>query len=67
MSVAKVIEIICCSPKSFDDAIRNGIAEAAKTLHGIKAAWVKDKSLCIENAQIAQYKVILHITFEIKK
>lgn len=65
MSVAKVIEIICCSPNSFDDAIKNGVAEACKTLRGVKSAWIKDKSLCIENNKITKYKVILRVTFEV--
>lgn len=65
MSVAKVIEIICCSPKSFDDAIASGITEASKTIRGIQAAWIKDKSLCIKDGQIVKYKVILKVTFEV--
>ena len=32
MSVAKVTEIIASSPKSFDDAIKTGVARAHKTL-----------------------------------
>lgn len=65
MSVAKVIEIICCSPTSFDDAIQSGITEASNTLRGIKGAWIKDKSMCIENNKIVKYKVILRVTFEV--
>lgn len=67
MAVAKVIEIICCSTKSFDDAIHTGVAEAAKSVRGIKSAWIKDKSLCIENDKIVKYKVILKLTFEVIK
>jgi dodecin len=67
MSCAKIIEIICCSTKSFDDAINCGIAEASKTIHGIRSAWIKDKSMCIENNKIVKYKVILKVTFEIDK
>lgn len=65
MSVAKIIEIICCSEHSFDDAINCGIARAAKTIQGMRSAWIKDKSVCIENNKIVKYKVILKITFEL--
>ena len=65
MTTAKVIEIIGCSEKSFDDATKTAIAEAAKTLRGLKAAWIKDQSLCIKDNKIAQYKVILKVTFEV--
>ena len=43
MSVAKIIEISCESPKSFEDAIQDGIAKASKTVHNIKSAWVKEQ------------------------
>ena len=32
MSVAKIIEISCESPNSFEDAIKSGIARASKTV-----------------------------------
>ena len=41
MSVAKVSEIIASSPKSFDDAIKAGVAHAQKTLKNLKSAWVR--------------------------
>jgi hypothetical protein len=34
MSVAKVIEVIASSEKSFDDAVQQGLAEAAQSLRG---------------------------------
>ena len=34
MSIAKVIEITCESTKSFEDAIKEGLAEASKTVYG---------------------------------
>lgn len=66
MAVAKVIEIIGCSHKSFEDAINSSIAEASKSIHHIHSAWVRDQSVCIENNKIVKYKVILKVTFEIK-
>jgi flavin-binding protein dodecin len=66
MATAKIIEIICCSSKGFDDAIQSGIAEASETLRGLKSAWVKDQSVCIENNKIVKYKVILKLTFKIE-
>lgn len=35
MSVAKVIEIVSSSENSFDDAVQQGLAEAARSLRGI--------------------------------
>jgi dodecin len=63
MSVAKVIEISSESPKSFEDAIQNGVTRAAKTVHGIKSAWVKEQHAVIENGKVTSYRVDLKITF----
>jgi dodecin len=63
MSVAKIIEISAESPKSFEDAIVQGIAKASKSVHGIKSAWVKEQHVVVENDKVALYRVDLKITF----
>jgi flavin-binding protein dodecin len=63
MSVAKVIEISSESPKSFEDAIVQGINRASKTIHGIKSAWVKEQHVVIENGKVTLYRVDLKMMF----
>ena len=62
-SVARVTEIICRSPKSFKDAIEEGIDRANKTLKNVEGAWVKDQSIILDKGKIKEYRVILKITF----
>jgi len=66
MSVARVTEIIASSPKSFDDAIEEGVKRATKTLENVTSVWVKDQSLEIKKNKIASYKVNLKVTFILK-
>lgn len=63
MSIARVTEISATSSQSFDDAARQGIERASKTLRNITSAWVKDQNLMIENGKITAYKVNLAVTF----
>jgi len=64
MSVAKVAEIIVSSPKSFDDAIKIGVARAQKTLKNLKSAWVENQQIKLDDkGQITEYRVQLKITF----
>ena len=64
MSVAKVTEIIASSPKSFDDAIKIGVARAQKTLKNLKSAWVENQQIKLDDkGQITEYRVQLKITF----
>lgn len=63
MSVARVTEISSTSTESFEEAIREGINRASKTLRGIEGAWVKDMNVLIEDGNITGYKVNLAVTF----
>jgi flavin-binding protein dodecin len=63
MAIAKVIEISSESTKGFEDAIQQGIAGAAKTLHGIRGAWVKEQQVVVQNNKITAYRVDLKVTF----
>jgi len=63
MSVAKVTEIQASSPKSFDDAIRTGIARAEKTLRNLSGAWIKSQKVVIEKGKVTEYRVLLKVTF----
>lgn len=63
MSVARVTEIIASSPKSFDDALDQGVARACKTLKGVSGAWVQDQKVVIADGKIVEYRVNLKVTF----
>ncbi len=63
MSVARVTEIIASSPKSFDDAVKNGIKRATKTLKNVKGAWVKSQKVVVNKNKIVEYRVNLDVTF----
>lgn len=63
MSVARVTEIISGSPKSFKDAIEEGIERANKTLKNVEGAWVKDQSVILDKGKIKEYRVVMKVTF----
>ena len=66
MSVAKVTEIISSSDKSFDDALKTGIARACKTLHNVTGAWIQDQKVVVSKNKIIEYRVSLKVTFVLK-
>jgi dodecin len=64
MSVARVTEIKASSPKSFDDALKQGVARAQKTLKNVKSAWIENQEVLIDdNGKISEYRVQLKVTF----
>ena len=63
MTVAKVTEISATSDKSLDDAMRQGIARASKTLKNITGAWIADQEVMVDKGKITGYRVRMRITF----
>ncbi len=63
MSVATVTEISATSSESFDDAVRQGIARASKTLRNIQSAWVKEQTVKVSGGEIEHYRVNMMVTF----
>ena len=63
MSVARNTEISSTSNQSFEDAIRQGLSRATKTLRNVRSAWIKEQEVMLENDEIAVYKVVMVVTF----
>lgn len=66
MSVARVTELISASKKSFDDAMKQGIDRATKTLKGVTGAWVDNLKVVVEKGKIKEYRVNMKVTFVLK-
>ncbi len=63
VSVARVSTITARSDESFDHAIRAGIERASETLRNVSGAWVKSQKVELVDGEIAQYHVVLEVTF----
>mgnify|MGYP001146649939 CR=1 FL=1 len=65
MPIVKVIEVISSSETSFDDAVKNALAEASKTVKNIDSIYVKDFKCHVKDGQISSYGVICKISFRV--
>jgi flavin-binding protein dodecin len=63
MSVARVTELTVASSKSFDDAIKSGIARAVKTLKNVRGAWIQDQEVVVKGEAVTEYRVHMKVTF----
>ena len=63
MSIAKVTEVTASSTVSFEDALKQGIARADKTLNNVEGAWVQEQKVVVRNGEIAEYRVNMKVTF----
>lgn len=67
MTVYKLIDIVGTSEKSFSDAVKNAVEEAAKTVKKIKRAEVRKCDTKIENDRIILFRAEVNIAFEIER
>lgn len=64
MTVAKVIEISSSSPKGLEDAVKDGLKRAAKTISNIKGAWVNDIKVVTDDAgKVTEWRVNMRVNF----
>jgi flavin-binding protein dodecin len=63
MPVAKVTELSCTSNESFEDAVRQGIERAQKTLRNVKSAWVKEQRVNIGRDGAIEFQANIMVTF----
>ena len=66
MAVLKVIEVLASSEKSWEDATKTAIEQAAKTLKNIRSAYVQDQSVSVKDGKVHEFRVNLKLTFELE-
>ncbi len=63
-SIVKVIEITASSGKGIDDAVQSGLKKVAKTVKGIKGAWVNDiKVVTSDDGKVVEWRVNMKVSF----
>jgi dodecin len=63
MTVARTTELTAQSSSSFEDAIKQGLERASKTVRNIKQAWIKEQEVVLDNDRISQFRVTMKVTF----
>jgi dodecin len=66
-AMQKIIEVVGTSKESFAKAAENAVAEAAKTVRGMKWARVAELEMELDGKKIAKYRTTTKIYFDIEK
>jgi hypothetical protein len=64
VSTYKIIEVVATSEISWEDAAKNAVAAAGKSLRDLRIAEVKQFDMKIENGKVAAYRVRLDLSFK---
>jgi flavin-binding protein dodecin len=62
----KVIDVVGISTESFAKAAENAVAEAAKTVRGMKWARVAELEMELDGTKITEYRTTTKIYFDIE-
>ena len=66
MAIMKVIEVLANSEKSWEDATKKAVKQASKSVKNIKSVFVQSQSAVVNGDEVAEFRVNLKITFEVK-
>jgi len=62
----KVIEVMASSDQSWEEATKNAIVHASKSVKHIKSAFVQSQSVVVDDNEVSEFRVNVKITFEVK-
>ena len=64
MSVFKIIELVGTSEKSWEDAAKQAIEVANKSLRGLRVAEISKMDVRMADGKIAEYRVRVNVSFK---
>ena len=67
MTVIKIVELMGVSESSFDDAVRQAVKEAARTIRNITGVEVIKSTAEVEGDEIFEYHVTVRLAFAIER
>ncbi len=65
-SVYKVIELIGSSNSSWEDAAKNAVERASKSLQNLRIAEIKDLDMKVEDGKVTAYRAKVSLSFKFK-
>ena len=66
MAIVKVIEVIASSEKGIDDAIRQAVDEASKSVRNIDSVYVQDIKAHVKDGKVTTYGCNCKISFRVE-
>ena len=66
-STYKIVELVGTSSSSWEDAAKNAVETASKTLKDLRVAEITKLDLKIENGKMAAYRARVNLSFKYEK
>lgn len=63
----KVIDVVGVSKQSFAKAAENAVAEAARTVRGLRWARITELEMALEGKKVLEYRATARLYFEVQR
>jgi flavin-binding protein dodecin len=63
-SVYKVIRLVGSSPKSWEEAAKNAVETAGKSLRDLRVAEIQKLDLKVEKGKVVAYRALVNLSFK---
>ncbi len=66
MPVAKVVELVGTSKKSFEAALNEAIGRISKTVRGVRGVDVIGQKVILKKGKVVEYRVHIKVSFAVE-
>ena len=66
MPVAKVVELVGTSKKSFEAALNEAIGRISKTVRGVRGVDVIGQKVILKKGKVVEYRVHIKVSFSVE-
>ncbi len=63
-SVYKIIDLVGSSPNSFEEAAKNAVETASKSLRDLRVAEIMNLDMKVENGKVAAFRARVKLSFK---
>ena len=63
MAVVKVVELLAESQESWEDAARQAVEEATKTIRGIQSVYISEFQATVANDKVKSFRINAKVSF----
>jgi len=67
MVVRKIVELVGSSPRSWDEAVKDAVKEAAMTIRNITSLHVVQYTAKVKGNKIIEYRALVRIAFTVER
>ena len=66
-NVVKVVELLAESEQSWEDAARQAVEEATKTIRGVRSVYISEFQAVVENDKVKAFRVTAKVSFVLER